>query len=143
MITRSGASLDGVALTLEGGTLGTRLTRASQCGRRFANGVDFAVSGTYRTERRRETALLSRLRRAGDQQRHRRGSRRRAAGAVLRPASRFKNLTFTGAYGRRREDVPTASFGTLFNEQQSPEQTTDRHTLADRRVRARVRQSAG
>jgi outer membrane receptor for ferrienterochelin and colicins len=27
--------------------------------------------------------------------------------------------------------VPTASFGTLFNEQDSKEQTTDRHTLAD------------
>jgi iron complex outermembrane receptor protein len=37
----------------------------------------------------------------------------------------------TGAYGWRQRDVPTASFGTLFNEQQSPEQTTDRHTLAD------------
>ena len=43
----------------------------------------------------------------------------------------FKNFTFTGAYGRRRRDVPTASFGTVFNEQQSREQTTDRHTLAD------------
>jgi iron complex outermembrane receptor protein len=40
-------------------------------------------------------------------------------------------LTFTGAYGWRQRDVPTASFGTLFNEQHSREQTTDRHTLAD------------
>jgi iron complex outermembrane receptor protein len=38
---------------------------------------------------------------------------------------------FTGAYGRRQKDVPTASFGTVFNDQQYPEQTTDRHTLAD------------
>jgi len=43
----------------------------------------------------------------------------------------FKNLVFTGAYGSRRKDIPTASFGTVFNEQQFPEQTTDRHTLAD------------
>ncbi len=43
----------------------------------------------------------------------------------------FNGLTVTGAYGTRRRDVPTASFGTLFNEQEEPEQTTDRHTLLD------------
>ena len=43
----------------------------------------------------------------------------------------FKGLTVTGAYGSRRRDVPTASFGTLFNEQDVNEQTTDRHTLLD------------
>ena len=46
VITRSGASLDGVALAFDAGTLGTRLARVS-AGRRFANGVDVAVSGTY------------------------------------------------------------------------------------------------
>src|SRR6185295_13836588 len=40
-------------------------------------------------------------------------------------------VTFTGAYGRRERTVPTASFGSLFNEQRSREQTTDRHLLAD------------
>ena len=43
----------------------------------------------------------------------------------------FKGLTVTGAYGSRRRDVPTASFGTVFNEQETREQTTDRHTLVD------------
>ncbi len=43
----------------------------------------------------------------------------------------FKNLTFTGAYGSRQKTVPTASFGTLFNEQAFPEETTDRHMLLD------------
>src|SRR5262249_8325853 len=37
----------------------------------------------------------------------------------------------TTAYGTRRRDVPTASFGTLFNEHTWREQTTDRHTLVD------------
>src|SRR4029077_13794061 len=31
----------------------------------------------------------------------------------------------------RQKDVPTASFGTVFNEQQFHERTTDRHLLAD------------
>ena len=43
----------------------------------------------------------------------------------------FKNVVFTGVYGRRQKDVPTASFGTLFNEHQPKEESTDRHTLAD------------
>src|SRR5579864_2153584 len=46
VITKSGASLDGASLTVEAGTLGTELTRAS-FGRHFANGLDAAVSGTY------------------------------------------------------------------------------------------------
>ena len=37
----------------------------------------------------------------------------------------------TAAYGSRRRGVPTASFGTVFNEQETPQQTTDRHTLVD------------
>src|SRR6186713_2519022 len=46
VITRTGASLNGGTLTLETGTLGTRLARAS-VGRGFGNGVDIAVSATY------------------------------------------------------------------------------------------------
>src|SRR3984885_208261 len=37
----------------------------------------------------------------------------------------------TGEYGSREKDVPTGSFGSLFDEQQPREATTDRHTLAD------------
>ena len=44
---------------------------------------------------------------------------------------RFKDFTVHRRLRTRQRDVPTASFGTLFNEQDSREQTTDRHTLAD------------
>ena len=43
----------------------------------------------------------------------------------------FNGLTVTGAYGSRQRDIPTASLGTVFNEQDSREQSTDRHTLID------------
>jgi len=43
---RVSASLDGGSITLEAGTLGTLLTRAT-AGRQFANGVDVALSGAY------------------------------------------------------------------------------------------------
>ena len=45
VITRSGASLAGVSVDLDAGTLGTAMARISG-GRRFANGVDLIVSGT-------------------------------------------------------------------------------------------------
>jgi outer membrane receptor protein involved in Fe transport len=129
VITRSGAALDGGSVSLEGGTLGTVLTRASG-GQRLANGVDLALSGTFE-----QSAGVDRLYfPAFDTPATNHGVAEGLDGERLGQfygQLRSKNLTFTGAYGVRRRDVPTASFGTLFNEQQSPEQTTDRHTLAD------------
>src|ERR1700730_7850879 len=46
VITRTGASLHGSSIAVEAGSLDTRLVRAAT-GQRFANGLDFAVSGTY------------------------------------------------------------------------------------------------
>jgi outer membrane receptor protein involved in Fe transport len=129
VITRSGAALDGASVAFEGGTFGTVLTRAS-AGQRLANGVDLALSGTFE-----QTAGVDRLYfPAFDTPATNHGIAEGLDGERLGQfygQLRAKNFTFTGAYGRRRRDVPTASFGTLFNEQQSPEQTTDRHTLAD------------
>src|SRR5918993_1090957 len=49
----------------------------------------------------------------------------------------FGGFTLTSAYGRRQKDVPTASFGTVFQEQEFQQQTTDRHTLIDGEYAAR------
>ena len=129
VITRSGASLDGVSLAIDGGTLGTVMTRAS-AGRRLANGVDVAVSGTFE-----ESAGVDRLYfPVFDTPASNNGVAEGLDGervGQLYGQLRVRNFTVTGAYGRRRRDVPTASFGTLFNEQVSREQTTDRHVLAD------------
>jgi len=129
VITRSGAALDGASLALEGGTLGTVLTRAS-VGQRLANGADIAVSGTFE-----QSAGVNRLYfPAFDTPATNNGIAEGLDGERLGQfyaQFRMNNFTFTGAYGNRRRDVPTASFGTLFNEQESNEQTTDRHTLAD------------
>ena len=46
VMTRTGASLGGGSITVEAGTLGTRLVRGS-VGHRLANGVEVALSGTY------------------------------------------------------------------------------------------------
>ena len=46
VITRSGESLNGVSMTVEAASLDTALTRISG-GRKFENGLDVALSGTY------------------------------------------------------------------------------------------------
>lgn len=129
VITKSGASLGGGTLALEGGTLGTRLARAST-GHRFANGVDVAVSGTFEESAGMERIYFPAFDTPETNNGVAEGLDGERVGQFYGQVS-AKNLTFTGAYGRRQRDVPTASFGTLFNAQQSSEQTTDRHTLAD------------
>jgi outer membrane receptor for ferrienterochelin and colicins len=129
VITRSGASLDGASVAVEGGTLGAVLTRVS-AGRRLGKDVDVAVSGTYEQSAGVEQLYFP----AFDTPATNNGIAEGLDGerlGQLYGQLRSGNLTFTGAYGRRERDVPTASFGTLFNEQQSKEQTTDRHLLAD------------
>jgi iron complex outermembrane receptor protein len=129
VITRSGAAFDGASVALEGGSLGTVLTRAS-AGQRLAPGVDLAVSGTFEQSNGVDRLYFP----AFDTPDTNHGIAEGLDGERLGQfygQLRAKNFTFTGAYGVRRRDVPTASFGTLFNEQQTPEQTTDRHTLAD------------
>lgn len=129
VITKSGASLGGGTVTLEAGTLGTQLARAS-VGHAFANGVDLALSGTVESSDGVRRLYFP----AFDTPATNNGVAEGLDGEAVRQfygRLEFKSLTMTAAYGTRRRDVPTASFGTLFNEQEWREQTTDRHTLLD------------
>ncbi len=129
VITKSGASMDGGTIALEAGTLGTQLARAS-VGHAFANGADLAVSATFEQSDGMQRLYFP----AFDSPATNFGV---AEGlddeAVRQVYGRFayKALSVTAAYGTRRRTVPTASFNTLFNDQENPEQTTDRHTLLD------------
>ena len=137
VITRSGASFDGASIVVETGTLGTRLVRAS-AGRRLANGVDLALSGTYE-----HSDGVSRLyfpefdtpdTNNGVAEGLDREGVKQAYGRLT-----FKGLDVTGAHGTRQRDVPTASADTLFNQQIWREDATDRHTLLDAQYRRSVR----
>jgi iron complex outermembrane receptor protein len=129
VITRNGSSLGGGSVNVEGGSLGTRLVRTSY-GRVFESGLDIAVSGTYS-----ESEGLRRIYfPAFDSPLTNNGIAENLDGEGTRQFySRlaFKGLTVTAAYGTRKKDVPTASFGTAFNGQSWRQQTTDRHTLID------------
>ena len=129
VITKSGASLNGASISLESGTLGTRLVRAS-AGRRLANGLDVALSGTYE-----HSDGVGRLYYpAFDTPATNRGIAEGLDGEGVRQfygRLSFKGLDVTTAYGTRQRDVPTASLDTEFNEQVWREEVTDRHSLVD------------
>ena len=124
VITRSGASLNGVSVDLDAGTLGTSMARLSG-GRRFANGVDLALSGTL--ERSGGDARLYFPAFDAPDSNHGVAENlddERITAAYARLT--FGHFAFTATLGRRLKDVPTASFDTIFNEQAEPERTSDR-----------------
>jgi iron complex outermembrane receptor protein len=99
-------------------------------GRRFGNGVELALSGTYAKSHGVDRLYFP----AYDTPATNNGIAEGLDGervGQLYGQLRVRSLTFTGLYGRRQKDVPTASFGAVFNEQSAREQTTDRHVLAD------------
>ncbi len=129
VITKSGASLDGGTVSLEAGTLGTQLARGS-VGHVFANGADLAVSATFEQSDGVQRLYFPAFDHPSTNFGVAEGlDDERVSQAYGRFA--YKDLTVTAAYGTRRRTVPTASFNTVFNEQEYPERTTDRHTLFD------------
>lgn len=129
VITRTGASMRGGSVTLEGGTLGTGRAGVA-VGERLANGVDFALSGTYQRSHGVHRLYFP----AFDTPDTNGGIAEDLDGERLEQMYSqvsFKDVTITGAYGRRRKDVPTASFDTVFNEHAARERTTDRRGMVD------------
>jgi outer membrane cobalamin receptor len=129
VVTRSGQSLGGVRLDLDAGTLGTALARAS-FGQRLSNGVDVALSGTYeRSDGDRQIYFP-----AFDAPDIGNGIAQGLDGeriGNLYGRVRVGDVTVTAAYGRRSKDVPTASFGTIFNAHDPQEHTLDEHAIVD------------
>jgi len=126
VITRSGASINGVKVDVDAGTLETGMARVSG-GRQFANGVDLALSGTLERSAGERRLYFP----AFDTPATNNGVAEQLDGERIGDA--FAHLTaghfaVTAAFGHRRKDVPTASYGTIFNEQATPESTADQHT---------------
>jgi iron complex outermembrane receptor protein len=129
VITRTGKSLGAGAVTLESGTLGTHLARAT-LGHTFANGLDLALSGTGQHSDGMRQIYFPAFDDPASDNGIATGLDGEGVGQFYSRLD-FKGLTVTGAFGTRTCTVPTASFGTLFDAQSPREQTTDRHTLVD------------
>ena len=129
VITRTGAAIDGSSVTYETGSHGTQMLRG-MTGERLPNGVDYAVSSTVERSDGADRLYFP----AYDTPETNFGVAEGLDGHHFgQHYGRLSvgNFVFTGAYGRRRKDVPTASLGTLFNEQIERERTIDRHSLFD------------
>ncbi len=129
VITRTGSAIDGSSVTYETGSNGTQMVRGMM-GDRLSNGVDYAVSATVEGSAGVHQLYFPEF----DSPETNNGVAEGLDGYQFGQyygRLNYGSLTFTGAYGRRRKDIPTASFGTLFNEQIDREQMTDRHTLFD------------
>jgi iron complex outermembrane receptor protein len=129
VITRTGAAINGGTASIQSGSHGTQLLRGS-VGRSLRNGVDFAFSGSVL----RSDGVNSLYFPAFDTPETNNGIAQGLDGEQAEQyygRLSFGAFTLTTAYGNRRKDVPTASFGSIFNEQIDRERTADRHGLTD------------
>ena len=131
VITRSGASLDGALGRARGRHARARGWRAPAPGTRFANGLDVAVAGTYEQSAGVDRLYFPGVRHAGHQQRHRRGARRRARQPALRPAELQASHLHRRLRARGERTCRRPRSARCSTNSSPPEQTTDRHTLAD------------
>jgi outer membrane receptor for ferrienterochelin and colicins len=129
VITKRASSFNGLSARADAGTLGTYLGRLS-AGHRFTNNLDVAVSATAEGSSGNDKLYFPYY----DTPETNHGIAEGLDGERLKQIygqATYRSFTFTGAYGTRHRDVPTASFLSIFNYQPDPERTTDRHSLAD------------
>jgi iron complex outermembrane receptor protein len=121
VITRTGSATDGGSVTYETGSNGTQMVRGT-VGSRLSNGVDYAVSSTVERTDGVDRLYFPEFDSPETNNGVAVGIDGQRSGQYYGRLN-YGNLTFTGGYGRRRKDVPTASYGTLFNEAIKREQT--------------------
>jgi outer membrane receptor for ferrienterochelin and colicins len=127
IITKTGAAINGVNVSVDGGSFGTRRGRIL-AGRKLANGLDFAVSGAF-TQADGPARLYFPEFDAPDTNQ---GVARRLDGEQVRQLFgrlTYGHLTVSGAFGHRTKDVPTAAFDTVFGDPRF--RTTDEHEFLD------------
>jgi outer membrane receptor protein involved in Fe transport len=127
VITRSGDSINGGMVEAAAGSLGERLTRIA-IGRHLDNGVNVAVSGSYRQDDGMKRLFFPAFDQPTTNGGVAEGLDAEQVGSFYGQFA-FRNLTITAADGERAKDVPTASFGSIFNLQDPRERTVDRRSF--------------
>lgn len=111
--TKRGADLNGAAVSVDAGSLGSRRVHGA-IGRTFANGLDLAISGNAEDLDGQNSLFFPEF--ATDEAD---GIARNVDGESVRAITGrlgFRNLTISGAYSWREKTVPTAAFDTVFND---------------------------
>lgn len=127
VITRQGRSVDGLEVTGEGGNYGT-LKGGFTLGKRLDGGVEFLLSGAARGSEGEGRVYFPEF----DSPATNNGQAERSDSDRtyhLYGSASWADFTLAGGWSSRRKEVPTASFGTTFND--GGEVTTDERAYAD------------
>lgn len=127
VVTRSAADIDGVEVSAEGGSFETFKERIT-FGRKLKNGLELVLSGTRFDTEGQKRLYFPEFDTPANNHGVAEDSDAEQAGQFF-GSLRYHEWTFSIAHSRREKQVPTASFGTVFND--GREKTTDRRTYAD------------
>jgi iron complex outermembrane receptor protein len=127
VIMRDGASMHGLSVSADTGTLGSRGVHVAG-GKKLASGLEFSLAGGYsgtNGQARLYIPAFDTPETNGGIAEHLDDER---AGQVFGRV-KVARFTVTGAYGQRDKGVPTASYGSAFNDPRL--RTTDRRGFID------------
>jgi len=133
IITKRGEQMGGAEVSGEAGSFGAYKGRFS-FGEKFENGLEWLFSGSYYTSEGKDRLYYPEFdqRISSDPRAANNGIAQGLDGeeAVnLFSSLNYRHFTFSGFFSHRTKDVPTASFGTLFND--GREATTDYRGYVD------------
>ena len=129
VVTKKGRALEGLRVGGGAGSLQTGMARAA-FGAEFANGIDILVSGSRHRSRGQKRVYFSEF----DHPATNNGVAEDLDGSSdyrIFAALSFRGFALQGGYGARRKRVPTASYGSWFNDARL--QTRDAQGWADLR----------
>ncbi len=121
IVTKTGHDVPGVTLSSELASYGTFKSRITY-GHQFSNGIAMLLSATYYDSHGQDKLFFQ----AFDNPATNYGIAENADGDMSHQAFMrfdYHGLSLEGVYGFREKQIPTASFGTIFND--SEERTTD------------------
>jgi outer membrane receptor for ferrienterochelin and colicins len=127
VIVRKGADQKGATAAADVGTFGTRRAYVA-VGNTLGSGLDYSLSASYSGSNGPSRLYVP----AFDAPETNNGIAERMDGeesGQLFGRVKFADFTLTGVYGNRVKDVPTASYGSAFN--QPTLQTTDQHGFVE------------
>lgn len=127
VLTRRGRQMNGAEASAEAGSFGTYAGRFSYGGM-FTNGVEMLLSGSWYDSAGQRNLYFREFDSPDTNHglaRDRDGDEAQHAQASLS----YRDFTLSGAFSQRKKDVPTASYGTVFND--GREATTDLRAYAD------------
>jgi outer membrane receptor for ferrienterochelin and colicins len=120
IVTRDGASVNGVELSTNAGSLNTYAGRIT-LGKKFSNGIEYLISGTYYDSEGHDHIFFPEFDNPSTNNGVASHLDHDAFWSTLAKIS-WGDFTLQGGYVSRDKDVPTASFGSVFN---TPDTTVD------------------